>query len=867
MRSLRKKAEQAAASTATLRQMASISSRIAYVVLSAIEDEFRSIVEQFAGDEAPDSLLTADLLQSALARRRRDGLTITPHFASQLLPYLDFQDSYQLGNTINDRLPNELAAGLRERANDVSKAVSVRNRVAHNRPLDIDDLPTVVDLAKALSKISGWPWSKISETLSEIKDDPGYIFRVSANLIVDPDNAVPNNLPVPDFDETSLLGRKAERQSLTRAIRGAWPVISILGDGGIGKTALALQVCYDLIEQSDCPFEAIVWVSAKNAQLTSNEIVRIESAVEDSLGLFAAAAAEFGSTSGANDAIDDLLGVLGSFPTLLVLDNVETVIDESFPRFLREIPQGSKVLITSRIGVKTESPFNLSGLTDTDAVALMRILGRSRNFDLSSIAEPEDLSNWAKRMNHHPLYIKWFISGLQSGQMPENLLNDNGLVLDFCMSNVFEYLSPDSRLVLRSMLVVSGAHTVAELAFLTELDSSSIQKAVLDLTTTNFVSQVRSGTSGTALELSEFARQYLRRTLTIDGTERRTLAEKQRQLYALGGGLKDAHALQPYVAHTIDVRGVGDYSVAKLLREALDFAAEQDIDEALKLCAEATELAPGYHEAARIEAHIHELSANFGEAYESYSRAKDLAPEDSYVAYFFGQFMVESGFDSTFGIRELQRAAQLDPDAPTIHFAIANAFAKTGDLRQAMDAALYAVTTSKARLDDKRHGTYLLWVYCAPHIQSLVSQDNWPQIAEDVEFAMMIDDAITNDSYEAATLDLMLWVQDIIAHGANTSSDNFIAKRLAALAARLRADRLSIDSAHSDRLLGTVKNLNEDRGFGFLKIDESEYFFHASELWDRAKFEELSVGSLLAFTPAPATKSGRPQALSIHWVA
>ena len=193
-----------------------------------------------------------------------------------------------------------------------------------------------------------------------------------------------------------------------------------------------------------------------------------------------------------------------------MLDNVETVLDEKFPQLLREIPLGSKVLITSRIGVKTENPFRLVGLSLDDSLKLMRILARAQGIDLDAIATHDDLCAWAKSMNCHPAYIKWFISGLQSGQLPERLLNDNGLVLDYCMSNVFDYLGATAKAALRAMLVVPGSHTMAELAFFTDLDSAQIQQVVLELTTTNFVTQVRSGASGTALELSDFARSYLR---------------------------------------------------------------------------------------------------------------------------------------------------------------------------------------------------------------------------------------------------------------------------------------------------------------------------------------------------------------------
>ncbi len=743
----------------------------------------------------------------------------------------------------------------------------VRNRVAHNRPLDVGDLPAVVDLGRSLTTVNGWDWQSLRQVLNEVEKDPGYIFRATANLITDPDKAVPNNLPTPDFDETSLLGRREERRQIIRALRGAWPVISILGDGGIGKTALALQVCYDLVEQNDCPFEAIVWVSAKNSQLTSTEIVRIESAVEDSLGLFASAASQLGETVTSSNAIDALVSVLGTFPTLLVLDNVETVLDESFPKFLREIPTGSKVLITSRIGVGTENPFKILGLSEVDSVKLMRILAKSRGFDLHRISDEGVLRSWAGRMNHHPAYIKWFISGLQAGQTPERLLNNNGLVLDFCMSNVFDYLTTSAKDALRAMLVVPGAHTLAELAFLTNLDSSAIQQVSLDLTRTNFVTQVRGGASGTALELSDFARAYLRRTLSINADERRALTEKQRQLYAVGGGLQAAHALSPYTVDTIDIRGVGDYSAAKLLRDALDLANEEDYDAGLRMCSEASELAPGYHEAARIEAHIHESAANFGEAYECYSRAKDLAPQDSHIAYFFGQFLVRSGYDPVLGLHELQRAAGLDRDSVQIQIAIAGAHEATGDYRSSMDAAAYAIVSASRSEEEGRSSLHMLWRNCAHIVRNIGGGSDWPDFAEAFELAVATASNVTPELFTPAILDLMLLVQQGGSSGTRESADDFIARRISRLVELTRNLRESIDSMHMDRRIGTIHKLIDERGFGFIRTEGGSIFFHVRCLQDRRQFENLKVGSTLAFNVSVSRVTGKVEASMVNCVA
>ncbi|MEU4706786.1 NB-ARC domain-containing protein [Nocardia salmonicida] len=843
--------------------MVSISSKTAYVVIACIEDEFRSILEEFCGDLDAAATLGPELFNRAIERRVRDKLSNTPTRMAQMLPYLDFQDSYDLLRKAKNLLPGELAEPLRTLAPRVQRIAATRNRVAHNRPLEIDDLPTVVDLAKDLSVVAGWDWPLLNTSLNEIQNDPGYVFRSSARLITDPGSTIAHNLPTPDFDETSFLGRRDERRNINRALRGAWPVISVLGDGGIGKTALALQVCYDLLEQ-ECPFEAIVWVSAKNSQLTSTEIVRIENAVEDSLGLFASAAAEFGELTNSDNAIDALIGVLETFPTLLVLDNVETVLDESFPKFLREIPMGSKVLITSRIGVKTENPFHLSGLSDHDALRLMRALARARGFNLPAVADEATLADWARRMNYHPAYIKWFMSGLQVGQTPQQLLNDNGLVLDFCMSNVYEFLTATAKSALRAMYAVPGAHTMAELAFLTELDSSKIQKVVLDLTRTNFVSQVRSGTSGTALELSDFARAYLRRTLTLTAAERENLADKQRRLYAEGGGLQTAHAQAPYDKETIDVRGVGDYSAAKLLRDALEMSRMGNLDEALHLCLEASELAPGYHEASRIEAHLHEQAANFNEAYEAHSRAKDLAPENSYIAYFFGNFLVTTGFDPIAGIRELQRAAKIDSTASEVHLAIALAHELAEDFRSAMEASAYAIKSAKATVD--KASVFNLWKVCSLDVRSLRELSNWAEVAESLETALDPCVNLSEVYFDTGTTDIMLHLVKQARDGASECVDNYIARRLFDLATSigdLRA-RLGIGAARS---LGTIYNLRSDRGFGFVNSGGSQYFFHVRELWDRALFEDLSVGCILAFEMGTNPFNRKAEATSINWVA
>ena len=62
------------------------------------------------------------------------------------------------------------------------------------------------------------------------------------------------------------------------------------------------------------------------------------------------------------------------FKTLLVLDNLESINSESIREFLFDIPQGSKILTTSRIGIgEFEARHVLEGFNKKERVLLTQI--------------------------------------------------------------------------------------------------------------------------------------------------------------------------------------------------------------------------------------------------------------------------------------------------------------------------------------------------------------------------------------------------------------------------------------------------------------------------------------------------------------
>jgi tetratricopeptide (TPR) repeat protein len=240
-------------------------------------------------------------------------------------------------------------------------------------------------------------------------------------------------------------------------------------------------------------------------------------------------------------------------------------------------------------------------------------------------------------MGGRPAYIKWFISGVQAGQRPEELLQKNELFLDFCMSNVHRYLSENARMVLRCLQVLPGPRTQAEVAYVTSFNAEITQTAILELLTTNFVqmkTQSDADEIGSSYELTEFGRGYLDKQHPVSSEQRLLFQQRHRALRDLGRVLKEENVASPYDPLTLNVGNPGEFSAARLLRDSIRLAQDLKYDRALNLCAEAKRLAPTYFETHRVEALIYTWRGDSFSARNSYERAIELANENAPLNYF-----------------------------------------------------------------------------------------------------------------------------------------------------------------------------------------------------------------------------------------
>lgn len=169
-----------------------------FALISAIESDLRTEIEEQLGSMSEVDLFTPDIIEKAQRRRAREYGNQPARSVASLIPFLDFADSYEILLRHKQRVPRRTSGML-------EKATEIRNRVAHSRPMEIDDVPVILDLAKELSKASGSSWRALRSTLRRLEGHPSYVLGLTIKLPMDADEGPQHNLPVPDFDETGFL--------------------------------------------------------------------------------------------------------------------------------------------------------------------------------------------------------------------------------------------------------------------------------------------------------------------------------------------------------------------------------------------------------------------------------------------------------------------------------------------------------------------------------------------------------------------------------------------------------------------------------------------------------------------------------------
>jgi hypothetical protein len=285
------------------------------------------------------------------------------------------------------------------------------------------------------------------------------------------------------------------------------PIVTLDGRGGIGKTSVALHVIWNLVESDQCPFDVVIWFSARDIDLLpegakivrpsgvtlddfANQYAALLEATDRKSGKFNSKEFFAKSLSGGDDA-----------RTLFVFDNFETVVNpaETFSWLDNHVRLPNKVLITTRIrgNFKADFPIHIDGMNDEECEALVDAtaerLGIRKRIDAafrsSIVAESEG----------HPYVVKVLLGEVLRSPGKKSIsrvIAGREDILEALFDRTYDALTPAAR---RVFLTIAGWRSIIpELAVEAVLirpgnEKLDIREALQELVNSSLVDEIEAG--------------------------------------------------------------------------------------------------------------------------------------------------------------------------------------------------------------------------------------------------------------------------------------------------------------------------------------------------------------------------------------
>lgn len=645
-----------------------------YLILQGLERSLSDNLVQCSNFEDPDFLVQEEQ-ERALKRFQEDfdepEWSLEDLRNEDLLAYLDLGDLVQLLNRHKSKIRSVYPSEVEKATKNIEDRgiYGIRKRVMHPiRPLDADDLPILMSVPMRLyTESPNMAWERLLEGARLAQS-----YDINLDVSVPPywieEENTSHNLPTPEFDDTGFIGRQTERRQLKSLLESNHSVVTVVGAGGIGKTALALRVCHDIIEDPESKIDRIVWVSLKTQTLTMDGIRTIADSVDTTQALvdrllFAVNLPVHNDSEPVWARVTD---EMATTRTLLVIDNLET-LGPQIRDLAISIPSGSKLLLTSRIGLgEIELRYNIPNLSEKDAISLMRNLGVAYNYTTIKSNRHNVLNEYCNRLHHNPLLIKWFVQAVGKGTRPEDIFSNDDFeqALRFCWENVFSRLSQLSVEIISILQAARRNLSQAQLQDIVEERYIPFLQAMQELHQSNIIEkktdQLRNEVYQIGSLVSDYLSHYHPPSTEVVTNTREKIKQWQTSL--------DQSAFRQntyrYDRKLIHIESNDQGIAAPYLRNALKEIRTGDPANALEALERARELMPQWSEIYRVRALILEQArAPIYEIEQAYEESLRCSATDI-NRFHYATFLLRSGEFSR-ALEQIEEAAT-SPDADEV---------------------------------------------------------------------------------------------------------------------------------------------------------------------------------------------------------
>jgi hypothetical protein len=303
------------------------------------------------------------------------------------------------------------------------------------------------------------------------------------------------NLPKPT-DE--YISRPSLEEELKKVLidEDRFPVITLVGRGGIGKTSLAINVIRALSQSSR--FELVVWFSARDIDLLIQGPKQVQTKVLNQKDI----ATDYCKLIYPEKQIKDKIQFFSTEltkneigKTLYIFDNFETLTNpvEIFEWINTYIRNPNKVLITSRMSrnFKADYPIEVRGMNENECKELIDIF--SKKLKINEILTPSFVDELINESDGHPYIIKILLGEVaKTGKVGKihRIVAENDKILSALFKRTFNTLSPASKRVFLTLCSWNSAIpmiAIEAVLWRPENEKIDVQGAIDELQKSSFI--------------------------------------------------------------------------------------------------------------------------------------------------------------------------------------------------------------------------------------------------------------------------------------------------------------------------------------------------------------------------------------------
>lgn len=301
---------------------------------------------------------------------------------------------------------------------------------------------------------------------------------------------------------SDYINRKELESELKRVLiyEDRYPIITLKGRGGIGKTSLAIEVINQIIQERPDRFDVIIWFSARDVDLLPEGPKQVQADVitPKDIAIEYFNQVELGRSKSAKKIVEDFgnemtHSSLGKI--LFIYDNFETLSNpvETFEWIDSFIRLPNKVLITSRMNrnFKADYPVEVTGMTESQCMNLIQMT--SKKLGIFDKLTDNYISTLLEESDGYPYIIKIILGEAaikNEFTSPQRVVAKKDVVLDALFKRTFSTLSKPAKrvfLTLCSWRSVIPQIALESVLLRKENEIIDIDKALEDLYRSSFI--------------------------------------------------------------------------------------------------------------------------------------------------------------------------------------------------------------------------------------------------------------------------------------------------------------------------------------------------------------------------------------------